>query len=116
MAENGKSDMEYVKGLIEEGEKNAAKIRNSPRARAADLTVKKKYDTWFIDWHTDKGVKFQCELEREKGHKLPPWHPYSTYSEYPAEVVSLARQRGLIIWNDLPIWKRFLRSIGLNMP
>ena len=113
MPRKNKSDMEYVKGLVEEGEKNAAKIRNSPRARAADLTVKRIYDTWFIDWHTDRGVELQCELEKAKGYNAPPWHPYSTYSEYPDEAVNLARERGLVFWNDLPIWKRFLRSIGL---
>lgn len=116
MPNKEKSDKDYVKGLVEEGEKNAAKIRNSPHASAADLTVKKIHDTWFIDWHTNRGVELQCELEKAKGFSGAPWHPYSTYSEYPVEPVNLARERGLVIWNDLPIWKRFLRSIGLKAP
>ena len=114
MPRENKSDFEYVKGLVEEGEKNSAKIRNGPHARAADLTVKRHYDTWFIDWHTNKGVELQYELEKARGSDFPPWHPYSTYTKYPKEEVDLARDRGLIIWNDLPIWKRFLSGLGLK--
>ncbi len=33
--------MEYVKRLVKEGEKNANKIGNGPRARVSDLIIKK---------------------------------------------------------------------------
>ena len=109
------SDLTFVRKLLAEGQEELIKQLTGPESRAADLSVQAHYRTWFIRWHTEGGYRFLLSINRIGKDPFTPWNAWSVHMGYPHETLEEARKQGLRIWNELPLWKRGLWSIGFNV-